>query len=195
VKAYYQQSHHLLIKRSFWGSFKGGVLSDEKSKKSHYTGSGVGARFLSAIKAIPKEMLPIVDKPTIQYFVEEAIDSGIEDIIIVTGKGKRAIEDLFDHAFELEHNLFEKGKFDLLEKAKQSSKLADIHSFMPVMNGDEPNYWLSSITLIGQVRPIDIMETLEKENIESRPVWKPMHLQPFFEKYDFVGTAVSEKLF
>lgn len=75
---------------------------------------------------MPKEMLPIVDKPTIQYIVEEAIESGIEDIIIVTGKGKRAIEDHFDNNFELEHNLVEKEKFDLLEKVRQSSKV-DIH--------------------------------------------------------------------
>src|SRR5690606_40481953 len=67
--------------------------------------------------------------------------------------------------------------------------------FMPSNEWDEPNYWLSSITLSGKVRPIDIFEALEAENIESRPVWKPMHLQPFFEKYDYVGTDVSEKLF
>ncbi len=67
--------------------------------------------------------------------------------------------------------------------------------FMPSNEWDEPNYWLSSITLSGKVRPIDIFEALEAENIESRPVWKPMHMQPFFEKYDFVGTDVSEKLF
>ncbi len=77
-------------------------------------------------KAMPKEMLPIVDKPTIQYIVEEAIASGIEDIIIVTGKGKRAIEDHFDHNFELEDNLVKKEKFDLLEKVKDSSNV-DIH--------------------------------------------------------------------
>jgi UTP--glucose-1-phosphate uridylyltransferase len=65
---------------------------------------------------MPKEMLPFVDKQTIQYIVEEAIASGIEDIIIVTGKGKRHIEDHFDNAFEPEQNLIEKGKFDLLEK-------------------------------------------------------------------------------
>jgi UTP--glucose-1-phosphate uridylyltransferase len=75
---------------------------------------------------MPKEMLPIVDKPTIQYIVEEAIESGIEDIIIVTGKGKRAIEDHFDNNFELEENLRKKEKFDLLEKVNQSSKV-DIH--------------------------------------------------------------------
>ena len=83
--------------------------------------------FLPATKAMPKEMLPIVDKPTIQYIIEEAIESGIEDIIIVTGKGKRSIEDHFDHSFELEQNLFEKGKFELLEEVQKSSKLVDIH--------------------------------------------------------------------
>ncbi|WP_439033494.1 DegT/DnrJ/EryC1/StrS family aminotransferase [Bacillus paranthracis] len=67
--------------------------------------------------------------------------------------------------------------------------------FMPSNEWNEPNYWLSSMTLNGKICPIDVMEALEKENIESRPVWKPMHLQPFFEKYDFVGTDVSEKLF
>lgn len=67
--------------------------------------------------------------------------------------------------------------------------------FMPDNDWNEPNYWLSSITVNGHVRPIDIFEALEKENIESRPVWKPMHMQPFFEEYDFVGTDVSEKLF
>jgi len=67
--------------------------------------------------------------------------------------------------------------------------------FMPNNEWDEPNYWLSSMTLTGKVRPIDVFNALEAENIESRPVWKPMHLQPFFEKYDFVGEGVSEKLF
>ncbi|PEW87011.1 aminotransferase DegT [Bacillus cereus] len=67
--------------------------------------------------------------------------------------------------------------------------------FMPSNEWNEPNYWLSSMTLNGNIRPINVMEALERENIESRPVWKPMHLQPFFEKYDFVGTDVSEKLF
>jgi UTP--glucose-1-phosphate uridylyltransferase len=98
----------------------------KKVRKAIIPAAGLGTRFLPATKAMPKEMLPIVDKPTIQYIVEEAIESGIEDIIIVTGKGKRAIEDHFDHAFELEQNLIEKGKFDLLEKVKEPSKV-DIH--------------------------------------------------------------------
>lgn len=98
----------------------------KKVRKAIIPAAGLGTRFLPATKAMPKEMLPIVDKPTIQYIVEEAIESGIEDIIIVTGKGKRAIEDHFDNNFELEQNLVEKEKFDLLEKVRQSSKV-DIH--------------------------------------------------------------------
>ncbi|MED5077825.1 UTP--glucose-1-phosphate uridylyltransferase GalU [Geobacillus stearothermophilus] len=98
----------------------------KKVRKAIIPAAGLGTRFLPATKAMPKEMLPIVDKPTIQYIVEEAIASGIEDIIIVTGKGKRAIEDHFDNAFELEQNLIQKGKYDLLEKVKEPSKV-DIH--------------------------------------------------------------------
>ncbi|MCM3628765.1 UTP--glucose-1-phosphate uridylyltransferase GalU [Paenibacillus glycanilyticus] len=97
-----------------------------KVKKAIIPAAGLGTRFLPATKAMPKEMLPIVDKPTIQYIVEEAIASGIEDIIIVTGKGKRAIEDHFDHAFELENNLFSKGKFELLDEVRRLSNV-DIH--------------------------------------------------------------------
>ncbi|MEH6889061.1 UTP--glucose-1-phosphate uridylyltransferase GalU [Bacillus sp. JJ864] len=95
-------------------------------KKAIIPAAGLGTRFLPATKAMPKEMLPIVDKPTIQYIVEEAIESGIEDIIIVTGKGKRAIEDHFDHSFELEENLLSKGKYEILEKVQESSKI-NIH--------------------------------------------------------------------
>lgn len=98
----------------------------KKVRKAIIPAAGLGTRFLPATKAMPKEMLPIVDKPTIQYIVEEAIASGIEDIIIVTGKGKRAIEDHFDHNFELEDNLTKKGKYDLLEKVKETTKI-DIH--------------------------------------------------------------------
>ncbi|MBD3107696.1 UTP--glucose-1-phosphate uridylyltransferase GalU [Bacillus sp. AGMB 02131] len=98
-----------------------------KIRKAIIPAAGLGTRFLPATKAMPKEMLPIVDKPTIQYIIEEAVQSGIEDIIIVTGKGKRAIEDHFDYSFELEHTLYEKGKFELLEEVQKSSKLVDIH--------------------------------------------------------------------
>ncbi|MDD9795159.1 MULTISPECIES: UTP--glucose-1-phosphate uridylyltransferase GalU [Priestia] len=98
----------------------------KKIRKAIIPAAGLGTRFLPATKAMPKEMLPIVDQPTIQYIVEEAIESGIEDIIIVTGKGKRAIEDHFDYAPELENNLVEKEKFELLEKVRQSSNV-EIH--------------------------------------------------------------------
>jgi UTP--glucose-1-phosphate uridylyltransferase len=107
-------------------SFEGGI-NMKKVRKAIIPAAGLGTRFLPATKAMPKEMLPIVDKPTIQYIVEEAIASGIEDIIIVTGKGKRAIEDHFDFAPELEQNLKEKGKLELLDKVQYSTNLADIH--------------------------------------------------------------------
>lgn len=96
-------------------------------RKAIIPAAGLGTRFLPATKAMPKEMLPIVEKPTIQYIIEEAVASGIEDIIIVTGKGKRAIEDHFDYSFELEHNLTEKKKWDLLNEVRKSSEMADIH--------------------------------------------------------------------
>ncbi|MED4694892.1 UTP--glucose-1-phosphate uridylyltransferase GalU [Peribacillus frigoritolerans] len=99
----------------------------KKVRKAIIPAAGLGTRFLPATKAMPKEMLPIVDKPTIQYIVEEAVASGIEDIIIVTGKGKRAIEDHFDYAPELEQNLMEKGKSELLDKVQYSNNLANIH--------------------------------------------------------------------
>ena len=97
-----------------------------KIKKAIIPAAGLGTRFLPATKAMPKEMLPIVDKPTIQYIIEEAIASGIEDIIIVTGKGKRAIEDHFDHAYELENTLLKKGKMDMFDSVIETSKV-EIH--------------------------------------------------------------------
>ncbi|PFP30857.1 UTP--glucose-1-phosphate uridylyltransferase [Bacillus sp. AFS073361] len=99
----------------------------KRVRKAIIPAAGLGTRFLPATKAMPKEMLPIVDKPTIQYIVEEAVAAGIEDIIIVTGKGKRAIEDHFDNAIELEQNLIEKEKYDLLERVHYATNLADIH--------------------------------------------------------------------
>lgn len=95
-------------------------------RKAIIPAAGLGTRFLPATKAMPKEMLPIIDKPTIQYIIEEAIEAGIEDILIVTGKGKRAIEDHFDYSFELEENLVSKGKFELLEAIRHPSEV-DIH--------------------------------------------------------------------
>lgn len=86
--------------------------------------AGLGTRFLPATKAQPKEMLPIVDKPVVQYLVEEAVASGIKEIIFVTGRGKRAIEDHFDYAPELERALQDKGKSEMLEEVRRLSKMA-----------------------------------------------------------------------
>ncbi|HHZ7165117.1 TPA: UTP--glucose-1-phosphate uridylyltransferase GalU [Staphylococcus aureus] len=98
----------------------------KKIKKAIIPAAGLGTRFLPATKAMPKEMLPILDKPTIQYIVEEAARARIEDIIIVTGRHKRAIEDHFDSQKELEMVLKEKGKSELLEKVQYSTELANI---------------------------------------------------------------------
>ena len=95
-----------------------------KIRKAVFPAAGFGTRFLPVTKSQPKEMLPIVDKPVIQYLVEEAVASGIEEIIIVTGRGKRSIEDHFDYSFELEHTLVEKGKHSLLREVRSISKLA-----------------------------------------------------------------------
>ena len=89
--------------------------------------AGLGTRFLPATKAQPKEMLPVFNKPTIQYVVEEAVASGIDDILIITGKGKRTIEDHFDRAFELEYFLKNGGKTDYLKEVESISELADIY--------------------------------------------------------------------
>ncbi|PZE22534.1 UTP--glucose-1-phosphate uridylyltransferase GalU [Paenibacillus xerothermodurans] len=98
-----------------------------KIRKAIIPAAGLGTRFLPATKAQPKEMLPIVDKPAIQYIVEEAIAAGIEDIIIVTGRNKRAIEDHFDKSIELEIMLQEKGNRELLQILQTVSNLADVH--------------------------------------------------------------------
>lgn len=89
--------------------------------------AGLGTRFLPATKAQPKEMLPVFDKPTIQYVIEEAVASGIDDILIVTGRGKRPIEDHFDRSFELEYQLKENNKTDYLNQVKEITELADIY--------------------------------------------------------------------
>jgi UTP--glucose-1-phosphate uridylyltransferase len=96
-------------------------------RKAVITAAGMGTRFLPATKSIPKEMLPVVDKPAIQYVVEEAVRAGIDDILIITGRGKRAVEDHFDRNFELEHYLDNAGKHDLLKQVQFASDLADLH--------------------------------------------------------------------
>lgn len=105
---------------------------------------------------------------------------------IVAGIGRGQLK-VLDKRVEKKKYIFEfyKRELGVLEGVK----------FMPINGWNEPNYWLSCITLSGKVQPLDIMEALEKENIESRPIWKPMHMQPFFIEYDFIGRDVGEKLF
>ncbi|MGB3159712.1 MAG: UTP--glucose-1-phosphate uridylyltransferase GalU [Carnobacterium sp.] len=95
----------------------------QKVRKAVIPAAGLGTRFLPATKAMAKEMLPIVDKPTIQFIVEEAIESGIEEILVVTGRSKRSIEDHFDSNFELEKNLNDKEKWDLLKLVESTTKI------------------------------------------------------------------------
>ncbi|CEN79725.1 UTP--glucose-1-phosphate uridylyltransferase GalU [Paraclostridium sordellii] len=96
-------------------------------KKAIIPAAGLGTRFLPATKSQPKEMLPIVDKPTLQYIIEEAIDSGIEEILIITGRNKKSIEDHFDKSVELELELEHKGKREMLEMVQSISNMVNIH--------------------------------------------------------------------
>jgi UTP--glucose-1-phosphate uridylyltransferase len=98
-----------------------------KVRKAIIPAAGLGTRFLPATKAQPKEMLPIVDKPTLQYIIEEAVSSGIEEILIITGRNKKSIEDHFDKSVELELELEVKGKYDLLEEVRKISDMVNIH--------------------------------------------------------------------
>ncbi|HVL98363.1 MAG TPA: UTP--glucose-1-phosphate uridylyltransferase GalU [Egibacteraceae bacterium] len=98
-----------------------------RARKAVIPAAGLGTRFLPATKAQPKEMLPVVDKPAIQYVVEEAVTAGLDDILLVTGRGKRALEDHFDAAVELERQLAAAGKEDLLAAVRAVSQLATVH--------------------------------------------------------------------
>jgi UTP--glucose-1-phosphate uridylyltransferase len=150
----------------------------QKIKKAIFPVAGFGTRFLPATKAQPKEMLPVVDKPVIQYLVEEAVSAGIEEIIFVTGRGKRAIEDHFDTSFELEYNLVEKDKKDLLEEVRRISGLAkfsyvrqpqplgDGHAILQAAHivGDEPVLVIFGDCLYDSKVPASaqLIETFEK---------------------------------
>ena len=96
-------------------------------RKAIIPAAGLGTRFLPATKAQPKEMLPIVDKPTIQYIIEEAVEAGIQDIIVVTGRNKRSIEDHFDRSIELELELEKGDKQEMLDMVREISEMANIH--------------------------------------------------------------------
>ncbi|MEF3692480.1 MAG: UTP--glucose-1-phosphate uridylyltransferase GalU [Candidatus Moraniibacteriota bacterium] len=150
----------------------------QKIKKAILPVAGFGTRFLPATKAQPKEMLPVVDKPVIQYLVEEAVASGIEEIVFVTGRGKRAIEDHFDTSFELEHTLVEKDKKELVEEVqripglakfsyvRQPKPLGDGHAILQAAHlvGDEPVLVIFGDCLYDSQVPASkqLIETFEK---------------------------------
>ena len=106
---------------------RGEIEMTKRVRKAIIPAAGLGTRFLPATKAQPKEMLPIVDKPTLQYIIEEAVASGIEEILIITGRNKKSIEDHFDRSVELELELESKDKHDLLEEVRNISDMANIH--------------------------------------------------------------------
>ncbi|HDL19500.1 MAG TPA: UTP--glucose-1-phosphate uridylyltransferase GalU [Bacteroidetes bacterium] len=137
-------------------------------KKAVIPAAGLGTRFLPATKAQPKEMLPIIDTPTIQYVVQEAIDSGIDDILIISGKGKRTIEDHFDRNFQLETQLKNKADHDLYNEIRRISDMANIHfvrqkelnglgdaiRYARLHTGDDPFAVLLGDTIIDSVIPV-----------------------------------------
>jgi len=160
-----------------------------KVRKAVFPAAGLGTRFLPATKASPKEMLPLVDKPLIQYSVEEAVASGCESILIITGRDKTAIEDHFDIAFELEQTLREKGKDELLEQVHAISELAHItytrqkqalglgHAIYQAKDfvGDEPFAVLLADDVVDAERPalrqmMDVFETYQAPVIATMQV-------------------------
>ncbi len=155
----------------------------KKVRKAIIPAAGYGTRFLPATKALPKEMLPVVDKPVIQYIVEDAVSAGIEDIIIVTGWHKRAIEDHFDYPFELEERLAAEGKKKELDTVRQIADIANFYylrqrgprgNATPIMNardliGDEPFLLLSGDDIFipepgEKTRSQQLVEAYEKKN-------------------------------
>lgn len=128
-----------------------------KVKKAIIPVAGSGTRFLPATKNIPKEMLPIIDKPILQYIVEEAVESGIEDIIFITGRGKRAIEDHFDYSFELTHLLKARGKKAILDRVKRVANLARFAYVRQPQPLGDGHALLMADHLIGDDEPVAVM--------------------------------------
>ena len=179
-------------------------------KKAIIPAAGLGTRFLPATKAQPKEMLPIVDKPTIQYIVEEAVASGIEDIVIVTGRTKKSIEDHFDKSVELEMELEKHGKDELLEIAKSVSEIANLyyirqkepkglgHAVLTAKNfiGDEPFAVLLGDDVITSEVPClkQMMDQYEKHGASILGVQTVAQDQ--VDKYGIIqGVQIEERLY
>ncbi len=156
----------------------------QKIKKAILPVAGFGTRFLPATKAQPKEMLPVVDKPVIQYLVEEAVAAGIEEIIFITGRGKRAIEDHFDYSFELSKTLVEKNKLDLVKKVQAIEKLAKFsYVRQPIPLGDGHAVMCAS-HLVRDDEPVLVMFGDTLYDAEISPVKQVMDV------YEHYGDAV-----
>lgn len=150
--------------------------------------AGLGTRFLPATKAQPKEMLPVFDKPTIQYVVEEAVASGIDDILIVTGKGKRSIEDHFDRSFELEYILKENAKDEYLREVEAISELADIYYVrQKEQKGLGDAIYCARKHIDGEPFAVLLGDTITRSQV---PCTK--QLMDVYEKYESSAIAVEE---
>lgn len=150
--------------------------------------AGLGTRFLPATKAQPKEMLPVFDKPTIQYVVEEAVASGIDDILIVTGKGKRSIEDHFDRSFELEYILKENDKDEYLREVEAISELADIYYVrQKEQKGLGDAIYCARKHIDGEPFAVLLGDTITRSDV---PCTK--QLMDVYEKYGSSAIAVEE---
>lgn len=150
--------------------------------------AGFGTRFLPATKAQPKEMLPVVDKPAIQYLVEEAATAGIEEVVFVTGRGKRAIEDHFDYSYELDHTLVEKNKHDLVKKVREVEELAKFsYVRQPVPLGDG-HAILCARHIVGD-EPVLVMFG---DSLYDSDVPAAKQLMDTYEKYGDVVVGLAE---
>ena len=161
----------------------------QKIKKAIFPVAGFGTRFLPATKAQPKEMLPVVDKPVIQYLVEEAVAAGIEEIIFVTGRGKRAIEDHFDYSFELSKTLVEKNKLSLLKKVQAIENLAKFsYVRQPIPLGDG-HALKCAAHLVRDDEPVLVMFG---DTLYDSPISPARQVIETFEKYGDPVVGLSE---
>lgn len=161
----------------------------KKIRKAIFPVAGFGTRFLPATKAQPKEMLTVVDKPVIQYLVEQAVAAGIEEIIFVTGRGKRAIEDHFDYSFELEKTLVEKNKLDLLKKVNEIENLAKFsYVRQPIPLGDG-HAVLCAAHLVGEDEAVLVMFGDTLYDAAVSPVTQVVEA---YEKYGDTVIGLSE---
>ncbi len=161
----------------------------QKIKKAILPVAGFGTRFLPATKAQPKEMLPVVDKPVIQYLVEEAVAAGIEEIIFVTGRGKRAIEDHFDYSFELSKTLVEKNKLDLVKKVQAIENLAKFsYVRQPIPLGDG-HAVMCAAHLVRDDEPVLVMFG---DTLYDSPVSPVKQVMDVYERYGDAVIGLSE---